>query len=265
MVAIHINRQLMSKEISFEERKKIQLEMLDEIDSFCKEHQIRYSIAFGTLLGAVRHKGFIPWDDDVDIMMPLPDLLKFKERFKSANIAYVDADNDPTHAYAFSRLAYKKSYNKEGLIFKAYGICIDLYVLVGISDVEQYFSGALPLFDKRKNMMKWRKRIITRLPVCSIPGFNHCIKKYRDYLFNHSCDYENAANYYIIAGPLSMRNRMTYDRDLFSKVIPMKFEDRSYPGIAEYDYFMKLRYGDYMQLPPEEQRHPYHGGHYYWK
>ena len=65
------------KPISIEERKVVQLEMLKEINSFCKANNIRYSLAFGTLLGAVRHKGFIPWDDDVDIMMPLPDMLRF--------------------------------------------------------------------------------------------------------------------------------------------------------------------------------------------
>ena len=56
------------KPITLEERKKIQLVMLDEIDSFCREHDIRYSLAFGTLIGAIRHKGYIPWDDDVDLI-----------------------------------------------------------------------------------------------------------------------------------------------------------------------------------------------------
>ena len=82
----------MKQEISFEEKKRIQLEMLDEIDAFCRANNIRYSIAFGTLLGAVRHKGFIPWDDDVDIMMPLPDLMRFKQMFKSNTIDYLDVD-----------------------------------------------------------------------------------------------------------------------------------------------------------------------------
>ena len=58
---------------------------------------------------------------------------------------------------------------------------------------------------------------------------------------------------------------MTYDRDIFKAVTRVKFEDREYMAISEWDYFLSLRYGDYMQLPPVDQRHPYHGGHYFWK
>ena len=68
--------------ITLDERKQIQLEMLIEIDKFCREHNIKYMLAYGTLIGAVRHKGYIPWDDDVDISMPLEDILRFKNEFK---------------------------------------------------------------------------------------------------------------------------------------------------------------------------------------
>ena len=256
----------MKKEITLEERKIIQLEMLDEIDEFCRENNIRYSIAFGTLLGAIRHKGFIPWDDDVDIMMPLPDLLKFKNLFKSETLEYVDVDSNPKYSYAFSRIAHRLSYNKEGLLSHTYGICIDLYIVIGLpNDAISFFNQLQPLFNRRINAMNWRSRVVRYLPLSNIPFYNKIQLIYRDFLFNNSVEYTKALNYYIIAGPLKLRDKMTYDRDIFKAVTRVKFEDREYMAISEWDYFLSLRYGDYMQLPPVDQRHPYHGGHYFWK
>lgn len=256
----------MKREITLEERKVIQLEMLDEIDKFCRENNIRYSIAFGTLLGAIRHKGFIPWDDDVDIMMPLPDLLKFKKLFKSEKLKYVDIDTDSKYGYAFSRVAHKLTYNKEGMISNTYGICIDLYIIIGLPNDSNFFFNKLqPLFDRRINAMRWRSRFVRYLPFYNLPFYGKIQTTYRDYLFNNSIDYNSALTYYIIAGPLGLKHKMIYNRDIFSSLIRVKFEDREYMAIADWDYFLTLRYGDYMQLPPEDQRHPYHGGHYYWK
>ena len=67
----------MNKKLTLTEIQKVSLEVLCKVDSCCREHGIRYSLAYGTLLGAVRHKGFIPWDDDIDIMMPRPDMNVF--------------------------------------------------------------------------------------------------------------------------------------------------------------------------------------------
>ncbi len=69
--------------IDFVEARHLQYEMLKVVDKFCRENNITYYLAFGTLLGAVRHRGFIPWDDDVDVMLPQPDLDKFCRLFKS--------------------------------------------------------------------------------------------------------------------------------------------------------------------------------------
>ena len=72
------------RSISIEEIKKIETDILDEVVAFCNQNGLRYFLAYGTLLGAVRHKGFIPWDDDIDIHMPRPDYERFLKlkRFK---------------------------------------------------------------------------------------------------------------------------------------------------------------------------------------
>ena len=69
------------RQIDLEEKKKIQLEILDSIHSFCLHNDIKYSLGYGSLLGAVRHGGFIPWDDDIDIIMLRDDYTRFESLF----------------------------------------------------------------------------------------------------------------------------------------------------------------------------------------
>lgn len=256
------------KPISLEERKIIQLEMLKEIDTFCRNNHIRYSLAFGTLLGAIRHQGFIPWDDDVDIMMPLPDMLRFKKIFHSDTIKYCDVDTENNYEFAFSRIANIKTYDKRGLISKTYGVCIDTYPIVSIPDTVEaqhsFFEDAQLYFDKRKRYRRWNSRIIKAIPIKAIPGLSTSVRLYRNYLFN-TVSYGSTNAYYIVAGPLKIRDKMIYDRDIFNELREVKFEDGNFMAISNYDYFLSLRYGDYMKLPPEEDRHPYHGFHYYWR
>lgn len=258
----------MKKRILLEEKRAIQIEMLKEIHEFCVTNEIRYSLAFGTLLGAVRHKGFIPWDDDVDIIMPLPDLLRFKQLFKSKKLKYCDVDTEKHYGYHFSRIVHMCTYNKVGLFHKAHGICIDLYILVPVPDLQEereaFFAAASKLQKKRLFYKRCQRRLTYCLPFITLPGFDESIRNYHDFFFQNT-NYYSSKTWYALAGSLPLRNKMIYDIDLFEKMTQLQFEDGYYPVIAEYDYYLKLRYGNYMQLPSEEDRHPYHGGRYYWK
>ncbi len=252
-------------EINLDERKQIQLEMLVEIDKFCRANNIKYSLAFGTLLGAIRHKGFIPWDDDVDIMMPLSDMMRVKNEFHSDIVKYIDVDNEKHYKYPFSKFVDLKTYSVEGFNTKGYGVNIDLYPQIPLpSDQETFFEEAEKLQEHRLKMLKLRSKVIFHTPLHTIPGFRNAIRKYRDYLF-HDWQSRNSEVYYIVAGPLPLREKMTYDFDLFSKMEETEFEGKRFMITSYYDKYLTMRYGDYMQLPPEEDRHPYHGGRFYWK
>lgn len=257
------------REISLDERKKIQLDMLQEVHDFCVANNIRYSLAFGTLLGAIRHKGYIPWDDDVDIMMPLPDMLRFKKEFKSDTVKYSDIDNEDYYEFPFSRLSYKPTYSTFGLIGKTYGVSIDLYPVVSIpSEIEQqslFFKRAINLQNHRLFFTRWRTRIVDRLPISTIPGYSNSVKRFRDHLLFNSLSYGTTGDYYIIAIPIERREKVIYHLDLFSGMMILPFEDRFFQVTVYFKEFLCHMYGDYMQLPPENERQPYHGGNFFWK
>ena len=251
--------------ISIEEKKQIQLRMLEEIDEFCRRNGIRYSLAYGTLIGAIRHKGFIPWDDDVDIMMPLPDMMKFKAIFHSETMCYCDVDTNPKYQYSFSRIVNTQTFEKEGIISTTYGVAIDLYPILGLPDsveeIQCFFNRIQPEKDRRLHIIRLRHILLKILPINSIPGFNKAMKRYRDLVFRYP--YESTKYFFTNGGEFEMRN--VYSFDLFKEIIDVSFEGRKFMAVACYDECLRQFYGDYMQLPPEEERVPYHGGHYYWR
>lgn len=254
--------------ITLDERKQIQLEMLIEIDKFCREHNIKYMLAYGTLIGAVRHKGYIPWDDDVDISMPLEDMLRFKKEFKSDKLKYCDVDTEKYFPYPFSRISHKSTYLSEGLVGKSHGVCIDLYPMIEVSSSNEknnaIIEKLLPVFRKRKQMIKWRKRAMRILPIYSIMGFESIVRLYRDMTFNLLSE-KNGGAFHCIAGPPDEFEANTFDFNPFDQMVELEFEGHRFMAPKEYHRFLSYYYGDYMQLPPEDQRHPYHIGRYYWK
>ena len=257
----------MKKEITLEERKKIQLDMLVEIDAFCRSHNIKYILAFGTLLGAIRHKGYIPWDDDVDISMPLEDMLRFKKEFKSKNLKYCDIDTENGYEYHFSRIAFKPTFSKLGALGKSYGVNIDLYPMIEVSsrfaDNNRVVRKLQPVLKKRLFMIRLRNLFARFLPVSTIIGLKSIVRQYRDLSFNlFEC--KNGGSYHFFAGPLEKFDLHTLDFNPFDDIIDVDFEGKKFMAPAKYHEYLTKRYGEYMQLPPENERYPYHGGVYFW-
>lgn len=257
------------KPLSLEEQKEIRYEILVEVDKFCRERGINYSLAFGTLLGAVRHHGFIPWDDDLDIMMPLPDLLRLKNEFHSNKIRYCDIDTDSNYRFAFGNMGYNRTYRKNGLIGTFFGVGVDVQPFIGIpsdkNEQDKFFKDVERLAINRDFFVKWHLRALKMLPICNIPGYTNAVRKHRDYLFYNSVPYKNANTFYVLALPLDEREKCTFNIDLFDEYEDLKFEGGAFKCIKKYDYFLSQMYGDYMKLPPQEERIPHHGQSYYWK
>lgn len=258
------------KELSLDERKKLQLEMLKVIDAFCRKNNIKYALSCGTLIGAVRHKGFIPWDDDVDITMLYPDILRFRNLFRSENLKYCDIETEPNYGFHFSQIVSKKTYSQSG-IHKSYGVCIDLYPIIECSndmdELHRLVDKGNILLRKRLSFMKWLYRIKKYTPFSSIPGYRKAVRDYYNFMINEvQCI--GGGFYYQMGGPLvGKSNNFFHNLWRFNPmelIIETQFENTSFYIPARYDEFLTTRYGNYMQLPPENQRFPYHGGHYYW-
>lgn len=258
----------MKKEITLEERKKIQLEMLIEIDSFCRTHNIRYILAFGTLLGAIRHKGYIPWDDDVDISMPLEDMIRFKNEFKSDKLKYIDIETDDTYDHIFPRIYHVGTYQRIGHLLRGYGVNIDVYPMFEVCDERDDRSNQIQslstLFNKFREASKYKRRLNKFIPLKSFWGFKSILTKYRDSYIKTFYN-KNGKTYHCLAGPLDKFELHTFDFNPFEEVFDTEFEGCKFIVPIKYHKYLTKRYGDYMQLPPEDQRHPYHGGKYYWK
>ena len=99
--------------LSLHERQMEYLRILKELDRYCTENGLRYYMGCGTLIGAVRHKGFIPWDDDLDVFMPRPDFMRLVRSYKSDEWTLHSIYNDKSHPYNFGRLCSSRVYNRK--------------------------------------------------------------------------------------------------------------------------------------------------------
>ena len=253
------------KSVTSEEHRKIFLAILDEVDGFCRSNGIRYSISYGTLLGAVRHRGFIPWDHDLDINMPYPDMIRFKESFHSKDFKYCDVDTERFFEYPFSRVSYLPTYQKVGLRGESYGVSIDLYPVVGCpdddSEVERFFSkGRRRVFIKR-GFVKTRYELMKVIPIQTIPGFNTFQRNYRNFMLQFPYDY--GRRFFHVGGFYKWYE--VFDFDMFEEMVELDFEGRKYLATARYDEYLTQLYGDYITPPPESQRTDFNKSNYFWR
>ena len=133
------------KEIRTEELKNIEKEILLSIHTFCQANNLKYCLWGGTLLGAIRHNGFIPWDDDVDIAMPRADFEVFVKSFGSSEYGVSCCETDPAHPFWHAK-AYHKGTNKvERVYYKrefSLGVDVDIFVLDSYEDFDAVMESA---------------------------------------------------------------------------------------------------------------------------
>ena len=134
------------KKVSDSELKTIELEILREVAAFCDMHDVRYYLVCGTALGAVRHDGFIPWDDDIDLGLPRPDYERFLSLFRSEKYTVLDSRFDDRYPYAFAKVSDNATCLVENIAQPfPMGVYIDLFPIDGLPANEAERNACVPL------------------------------------------------------------------------------------------------------------------------
>lgn len=252
-----------------------QLGILKEFDRVCKKHNISYILSSGTLLGAVRHKGFIPWDDDLDIDMTRENYQRFMDCAGELpeGLMLQNWHNDAQFGLPFSKLRVKNSVFREEVCanMKNCGIYIDIFPCDRFTDDASerrrfkklnFYRAMILILSPAYNIhldSAWKQMALRILRFvfhgekckrCYIEKYEQLAQKRNDKC-TQSRYFEN--------GGASRIGQWTIEPQCFEKTAQLQFEDAAFPCPQDYDCYLHTVYGDYMTLPPEEKRDNRHG------
>ena len=257
-------------ELTLDEQKDVCKNILKKFDAICKNHNLKYSIAYGTLLGAVRHGGFIPWDDDIDVNMPREDyekLLSLKyedDDYKIMNYRY-----DKNYYYTFSKMKDKRTYIKEPQRGeKDMGVNIDIFPVDYVGDYEK--EAEKNIEKGMKNSEIWLRlgsdinvnkgftpKYAAKLAFRAVTlPFRKQLLKHYDLYFSKIPKSEYCANFQLNVYGM----RECFRTALWDDIIYIPFEDIKVAAYKGYDEYLSCVFGDYMTPPPEDERistHPF--------
>ena len=242
----------------------VELTILDKIDSICRLHNLRYSLAYGTMLGAIRHKGFIPWDDDVDLIMPRSDYDRFIELWKKENPKeFILQNKYIENGFTQNFTKIRKDHttflqSKQDIEANIHtGIFVDIFPGNCVAPTKwgrkrQLLFSAINLLYARNKISKssgvtvFIEKVLLSFP----PKLKMKIYAFSD---KYLQKYDDDSYGFFFPNTIEWAKKV-YPRDLFDNLIEVEFMGRKYLCAKEYDNILSFEYGNYMQLPPIEKR-----------
>ncbi|MCI9439444.1 MAG: LicD family protein [Lachnospiraceae bacterium] len=262
------------KKIEIEELKRLQIEILNAVHDSCIKNNIDYWLDSGTLLGAIRHKGYIPWDDDIDIGMLRSAYEKFREVFNLENERYkfVCAEDNDEYCYAYGKVldTYTVLYEPDRLGRKL-AVNIDIIVydnapnddkeVTRMYRIRDFYRGCNVARTQKNDVMPGLKRKI------AFKILNVLLHPFPQNYFARKMS-ENAQKLKDQntkrVGNFTCYAAFACEKTVFDSFIEHEFEGNQYMIPVGYDKWLKAMYGEYMRLPPEEKRVSTHTFEAYW-
>ena len=258
--------------LTIQEQQEVMLGIMKAIHTFCVDNDIRYVLLFGTLLGAVRHKGFIPWDNDMDIGIPRPDYDKLVTLLNSGktigeHFYHLHYTNDDNYHYQIMRICDDRTIVKPPYIRdqpKRMGVWVDIFPIDGVPRktplgilrrARLFINKKLQIADIYS--VRDKKDFANRAGnlICKI--FPNAKKRnYKIDSILRKTQFETSE----FVGDMEDRDEkiFSFERSFFEEYVLLEFEDTKFFCPAQWDEYLRKAYGDYMQLPPEDKRmtHP---------
>jgi len=265
------------KNLRLEEIQEQSVKILYALDSICRQEGIKYFLAYGTLLGAVRHKGFVPWDDDIDVMMPREDYERFEEYCINNSeelypLVLFSQKTESRYPYVIDRLCDTRyTIKRDDEEDCGMGLFVDIYPLDGMGntideaiEIERRAHPLSSMFCQsnkkycRIGRTRNKRRIIKKYLLfiyAKIKGKHYFGKKLASISKQYSYD---DSDYVGCVVWRTYDERDIYKKEWIDELIEHQFEEKMLMIPKHYDPVLSQIYGDYMKLPPAEKRTPHH-------
>lgn len=267
------------RKLNIKEIKQLAIDILKDFHEICEKNKLRYSVAYGTLLGTIRHEGFIPWDDDIDIIMPRTDFEKFTKIANGQlddNHRFISIDVEKNFMAPLAKIINTSTslYEKEHMSRITLGVYIDIFVYDGLAESKKKQARAFRIANILQKgwsfceCASYGKTIVVLRPIRKICNKTMLARYFSKEINRRAKRYPFESSEYMgnnmFVAKYEDRNNTVFKSEEFQKLKDYKFESITVKGFDNYDLFLSQWYADYMKLPPKAQQVSNHDFDVYW-